>query len=133
MKAVMDLSSGATSRRRQQIEREAKDALLGNAINFPLMFVANAWGNPDLGDEFRQPVRSKVPVLIFAGDVDPRTPVENGREIHRRLPNGHLVVVAKATHNFDFFGSPQIRAVLGDFLRGQTITVSQLGMSERTP
>ena len=132
MKAVMDLSSGATTPRRRQIEHEAKDALLGNAINFPLMSVANVWGNPDLGDAFRQPVRSKVPVLVFAGDLDPRTPVENGREILRSLPNGHLVVVAGATHNFDFFGSPQIRAVVGDFLRGEAITTSQLEISERT-
>ena len=126
MKQMMDLSSGATATRRTRIEREAVRSLLGNAINFPLMSLGNAWGNPDLGDEFRQPVRSDVPVLILAGDLDPRTPVENGRDIVKHLPNGHLVVLENAGHQFDLFGSPQIRELLEQFLHGRKVTTRRL-------
>jgi len=117
MKMMMDLSSGATAARRERIEREAAQSLLGYAINFPLMSLSNAWGNPDLGDDFRAPVRSDVPVLIFAGELDPRTPVANGREIVKHLPNGKLGVIPGAGHSFDMFGSEKIRALLREFLQ----------------
>ncbi len=76
-----------------------------------------AWGRPDLGDAFREPVRSDVPALILVGDLDPRTPVENAREIAATLENGRVVVVENATHRFDVFGSAEVRAVLARFLR----------------
>jgi pimeloyl-ACP methyl ester carboxylesterase len=118
MKHVMDASSGATADRFERIERESSTAVLGNAINFPGMFLRHAWGAADLGDDFRRPIRSEVPALILAGDLDPRTPVENAREIAATLPNAQVVVIENATHQFDFFGQPAIRAVLGQFLRG---------------
>lgn len=126
MKHLMDLSSGATAARLARIERESSTAVLGNAINFPGMYLGEAWGSPDLGDDFRQPVTSTVPVLILVGDLDPRTPVENGREIVRTLPNGRLVVVENASHQFDVFGSAPIRAVLGPFLVGTPIAAERI-------
>jgi hypothetical protein len=70
----MDLSSGASVERQRQIDREARDALLGNAINFPGMFITDAWEPvTDLGSDFR-PVQSAIPTLILVGDLDPRTP-----------------------------------------------------------
>ena len=90
------------------------------------MYLREAWGSPDLGDDFRQPVTSTVPVLILVGDLDMRTPVENGREILRTLPNGRLVVVENASHQFDVFGSDAIRAVLGQFLRGGPIETDRI-------
>lgn len=57
----------------------------------------------------------------LVGDLDPRTPVENGRELLKTLPNGRLVVVENASHQFDVFGSASIRAVLGQFLKGAPI------------
>jgi pimeloyl-ACP methyl ester carboxylesterase len=126
MKHMMDLSSGVTAERRARIEREATTALLGNAINFPGMFLSRAWAAHDLGDDFRAPVTSNVPVLILVGDLDPRTPIENGREIVRTLPNGRLIVVENASHQFDVFGSVPIRTVLGQFLSGAAITATPL-------
>ena len=126
MKHMMDLSSGATAARRAPIELEAAARLLGNAINFPGMTLAPAWGAADLGDGFRQPVRSDVPVLILAGDLDPRTPIENAREIAATLPRASVVVLENATHQFDLFGSPAIRSLLAAFLRDGAVTASSL-------
>ena len=122
MKHMMDLSSGASADRRRQIENEARDSLLGNAINFPGMFLADAWAPVmDLGDEFRRPVATNTPTLILVGDLDPRTPVANAREIAATLPNAHVVIVENATHQFDMFGSPAIREVLDRFLRRNSL------------
>lgn len=121
MKHMMDLSSGVTRERRARIDREARTSLMGNAINFPGMYLGDAWGARDLGDEFRAPVKSDAPTLILAGDLDPRTPVSNAREIASTLPNAHVVVLENATHQFDLFGPPRIRDVLSRFLRDQPV------------
>jgi len=97
---MMDLSSGATPTRRARIDREAATALLGNAINFPGMYLDKAWKPRDLGDDFRRPVSSDVPTLIFVGDLDPRTPIENAREVASTLSRATTVVVENATHQF---------------------------------
>ena len=127
MKQMMDLSSGASVERRRRIDAESRVALLGNAINFPGMHLGEAWAPiTDLGDEFRGPVSSSVPTLILVGDLDPRTPVENGREIAATLPAARLVVLENATHQFDLFGSAAIRTLLAQFLRGEDIAIGRL-------
>jgi pimeloyl-ACP methyl ester carboxylesterase len=128
MKHLMDLSSGSTSLRRTAIAREAISSPLGDAINFPGAATMAAWGAIDLGDGFRQPVRSEVPVLILAGDLDPRTPVENAREIAATLPRASVVVVENATHQFDLFGSAAMRELLGAFLRDGVAPVARIAL-----
>jgi pimeloyl-ACP methyl ester carboxylesterase len=128
MKMMMDLSSGASAERRARIEREAATSLLGNAINFPTMYLGAAWGAIDLGEAFRQPLVSDVPALLLVGDLDPRTPVDNAREIASTLPHAHLVVLENATHQFDLFGDASIRECLGRFLRGEAVTADRLSL-----
>lgn len=129
MKHMMDISSGATVERRRQIEGEAGDALLGNAINFPGIFEANAWAPVvDLGEEFRKPVKSAVPTLLLVGDLDPRTPMINAREIAATLPAAQIVVLENATHQFDVFGSPAILALFAQFLKGETVNTRTLAL-----
>jgi len=123
MKHMMDLSSGASAERWRLIQHETPNAMLGNAINFPGMFLANAWAPvEDLGDDFRRPVRSAVPTLILVGDLDPRTPVTNAREIAATLSGATTVVLENASHEFDVFGSSAIRDVIARFFRGERVT-----------
>ena len=53
--------------------------------------------------------------------LDPRTPVANAREIAVTLAAAKVVVVENATHQFDVFGSSEIRDVLGRFLRRDAV------------
>jgi len=119
MKMMMDLSSGASSARLARIERESTTALLGNAINFPMMYLSQAWGAVDLGNDFRRPVISDAPALILVGDLDPRTPIANATEVAATLSRATIITLENATHQFDLFGSAPIRDMLSQFLRGQ--------------
>lgn len=116
MKPLMDLASGATPSRLARIEREAGTSLLGTALDFPARQLAAVWPAEDLGDAFRAAVTGDAPVLILAGDLDPRTPVDNAHDIAAKLPNARIVVLENGTHDFNLFGSAQLRAVLADFL-----------------
>ncbi len=130
MKYMMDLASHASPARLRRIEREARTALLGNAINFPLMGLRKAWPAVDLGGAYREPVRSAVPTLILVGDLDARTPVENAREIARGLSHAQVVVVENAAHQFDLFGDAVLRPILQEFVAGRAVTTQRVKVRE---
>ena len=125
---IVNLASGATAGRLAVIEREGRTAVLGSAIDFPGPELAAAWAVGDSGDGFRQPVVSDVPVLILAGDLDARTPLENGEEIAATLSRVQLVVVENAAHQFDVFGAAPIRAVLAAFLASTPLPTSRVSL-----
>lgn len=125
MQMVMDSASGASEERRRRIAREAKTCLLGDVINFPFGDLAEAWGAPDLGPEFRAPLVSEVPVLFLVGDLDSRTPVRNARELLTGLPNAHLIVIAHAGHDVNWI-QKEIRDAWGAFLAGKEVTVTEV-------
>lgn len=128
MKYMMDLASYASPARLGQIRAQADSALLGNAMNFPLMDLREAWPHTDLGEDYRAAVHSDIPTLILAGDLDVRTPVENAHDIAAGLPHAHIVVVENAAHEFDLFGNPALRPLLQDFLADHPVRMKQVAL-----
>jgi pimeloyl-ACP methyl ester carboxylesterase len=58
------------------------------------------WIRGNLPNDFLQPVRSDIPVLILSGEYDPITPVSMAKEIAQYLPNNQLVVIPQMSHIF---------------------------------
>jgi pimeloyl-ACP methyl ester carboxylesterase len=56
------------------------------------------WPRAKIPDNFRDPVSSNVPVLIFSGKMDPVTPPQRGEEVAHYLPNSRHIVVPQAGH-----------------------------------
>lgn len=125
MSYMMDCASGQTAARREQIAREAKGTLLEDLFNFPFPGVCEEWNAPDLGDEFRSPLKSNVPVLFISGTLDARTPVSNAEEYRKGFTNSTHLIIDGAVHSDPLFlSSPQIKDGMMEFLRGQTVTVT---------
>lgn len=68
-----------------------KESIFGNqAVNFAA--ICAAWQKGQISPEFRQPVVSDVPALLFSGEADPITPPYRAEEVARHLSNSlHLV------------------------------------------
>jgi len=127
MSFMMDCASGMTAERKEQIQREAKQTLLGDVSNFPFPDVCEAWKAPDLGDAFRSPVRSNVPVLFISGTLDARTPVSNAEEYRKGFPNSTHMIIENAVHSDPLFlSSPKIKEGMLEFLKGQTVTATRI-------
>ena len=99
MSYMMDCASGETPARRVLIDKEAKTALLADFANFPFPDVCQEWKAPDLGDTFRSPLRSEVPVLFISGTLDARTPVSNAEEYLTGFTNGTHMIIEGAVHS----------------------------------
>ncbi len=123
---IADCASGMTAERARRIREEAPRTLLGHVVDFPFPDVCTAWDHPDLGDEFREPLRSDVPTLFLAGDLDSRTPISNAREVMRGFSNGTLVVVWNAGHDSRLFESDGTVRAISRFLRGEPVDQTEI-------
>ncbi len=123
MALAMDCASGASAARLARIEAERRDPanLLGDAVNVPYPSACAPCGPSALGETFRAPIRSDVPVLFVSGDLDARTPPENVDEIRAGFARGVHVLVRNAGHEPIEMMSAEFRALLGDFLAGRKV------------
>jgi pimeloyl-ACP methyl ester carboxylesterase len=127
MSYMMDCASGQTAARRERIAREAKGTLLEDIFNFPFPDVCEEWKAPDLGDEFRAPLRSDVPVLFISGTLDARTPISNAEEYRTGFANSTHIIIEGAVHSDPLFlSSPKIKEGMMEFLRGQPVTNTKI-------
>ena len=127
MSFMMDCFSGISPDRRRQIAREAKETLLGDLMDFPFPDVCDAWGNPDLGEDFRKPIRSIVPALFISGTLDVRTPVSNAEEIRKGFRSSEHLIIDGAMHSDPLFlSSPKIKDVMLQFMKGEAISTTAI-------
>ena len=127
MSYMMDCASGWTAARRERIASEAKGTLLEDIFNFPFPDVCTEWNAPDLGDAFRAPLHSDVPVLFISGTLDARTPISNAEEYRTGFPNSTHIIIEGAVHSDPLFlSSPKIKEGMMEFLRGQPVTTTKI-------
>lgn len=127
MSYLMDGASGATPERLARIHREAADAILGDAINFPFPAIDAAWQPQDLGDTFRGPLVSDVPALLVSGSLDGRTPPTNAAEILQGFRQGSHVIVEGVGHDEDLFSqSPELRRRIVEFVAGKPVATDPI-------
>jgi pimeloyl-ACP methyl ester carboxylesterase len=74
-----------------------------------------AWPQGKPAARENEPVRSRVPILIAAGEFDPDTPTKWARRTASFLPNAHLVEFAGYSH-VPLFGHPEAARIMREFL-----------------
>jgi pimeloyl-ACP methyl ester carboxylesterase len=131
MPEAMDLASGVSPSRLEQVRREAAGAVLGDALNFPMPHLLGAVPGVDLGEAFRAPIRIETPALLVAGTLDGRTPLEEQAEVAAQFQRKSRVFVENAGHNV-FEAHPEIQDLLVRFFRGETIADARLSLPAPT-
>ena len=66
------------------------------------MAVCDIWPKTELPEDFADPVRVDIPVLLFSGTMDPVTPPRWGEEAARHLPNSLHVVFPGAHGLYEY-------------------------------
>ena len=120
MRQGMHIASGVSPRREQLIEGQRATALMGDAINFPYNTPTfrQAWGVADLGEAFRAPAASNVPVLFMNGEFDGRTSVREARETAARFRRGCFSEMGGVSHDFYGFSPKVVAAMLAFYGAG---------------
>jgi pimeloyl-ACP methyl ester carboxylesterase len=131
MPEAMDLASGISPKRLALVEREARTAVLGDALNFPMPHLLGAVPGMDLGADFRAPIRIDHPALLVAGTLDGRTPLEEQAEVAAQFRNRAQVTVENAGHNV-FEAHPEVQNLLVRFFRGEAVRDTKLTLPPPT-
>lgn len=131
MSMAMDAASGISAERWQLVLAQEQTSILGRAHNLPFPDVNLALGVTDLGEEFRAPLSSGIPTLIFSGSLDGRTFAESHREIADKLDNAVLISVERGGHNL-FMSSPQIAASMKAFFQGNPVNERSIELDKIT-
>lgn len=118
MPLAMDVASGISTERLALVEQQARMALLGDYLNFPMPQLRSAFPQLDLGGAFRSAPQSRVPTLLFTGTLDGRTYPDSHKEAVAGLKNLQAITVVNAGHNL-FMSSPEVTAAIQRFMRGE--------------
>jgi len=121
MTLVMDISSGVSKARKKQIEKEAKTALLGDIVNFPISEMGDVFGNPDLGDVFRSSIKTDVPTLFVSGVLDNNTQPFQADDVRKTFKNSTHIVLDNAGHE-SMLVHPDVQQTMVLFLRGEDVS-----------
>jgi pimeloyl-ACP methyl ester carboxylesterase len=78
-----------------------EDNPFGNYRVFEQIRACSLWPRGKIPDDYRGPIKSDVPVLIFSGNLDPVTPPQRGEEVAKYLANSRHVVIPEAGHGID--------------------------------
>jgi pimeloyl-ACP methyl ester carboxylesterase len=127
MPEATDLASGISPRRLALIQREAKTAVLGDSLNFPVPQLLGAVPGIDLGEGFRAPFRIDHPALLVAGTLDGRTPLAEQDEVAAQFRRKSRVIVENAGHNV-FEAHPDVQGLLVRFFRGEVVADTRLSL-----
>jgi pimeloyl-ACP methyl ester carboxylesterase len=127
MPEAMDLASGISPRRLALVRREARAAVLGETLNFPMPQLLGTIPGIDLGEGFRAPIRIDHPALLVAGSLDGRTPLAEQDEVAAQFRRKSRVIVENAGHNV-FEAHPDVQALLVRFFRGETVADTRLAL-----
>lgn len=123
MPLAMDVASGQSPQRRALVEAQARESLFGDALNFPFPDLADGLGLTDLGESFRGPLRSDVPVLFISGTLDGRTPPANAQALLPGFSRGRQLLVRGASHDNELWlGNAGIAGNIADFLAGRPVS-----------
>jgi pimeloyl-ACP methyl ester carboxylesterase len=80
------------------IEREMNGTFYGGRRAHLYRRACEQWPRGDVPANFRDPIKSDVPVLMLSGELDPVTPPDLATPLLRWLPNGRQVLMHNATH-----------------------------------
>jgi pimeloyl-ACP methyl ester carboxylesterase len=131
MSEAMDLASGVSPQRLQLVREQAKTAILGDVLNFPVPHLLGAFGVPDLGETFRRNVKTEVPALFLTGTLDGRTYPEEHAEIIKGFSKATQVVVENAGHNLLVI-SPEVIEAIIQFMKGQPVNRTLMAVEPPT-
>ncbi len=77
----------------ENLNQKNENTYMGTAFLENLQALCNAWPIGVMDEDFKEPLHSAIPVLLFSGEQDPITPPEYAEQVMQNLTNAkHLVV-----------------------------------------
>lgn len=99
----------------ERARADAEGTMLGTERIDSGLAICNFWPRGAIPENFHEPVRSEVPVLMLAGEFDAATPPWMGEVAAETLSNGRLVIAAGSSH-WELGGNDCIDNIVAEFI-----------------
>ena len=83
----------------ETIARESAGTPLGGTMSRSILEACKHWPRGRIPDDFKQPVRSRVPVLMISGESDPVTPPHLSTALEETLSRSLHLVLPDTAHS----------------------------------
>jgi len=120
-------SAGATATRDREIALQAQTSLFANAQNGWYPDICAALPSIDLGDAFRAPIVSDVPVLFISGTLDSNTPPYQAEEMRWSMPRAMHLIVQNAGHE-DLEPNEDVQSAIADYFAGRDVSARRIAL-----
>ena len=117
---LIDTSLGVTAKREHLLRTDAGTEFLGQWNFAEYLAIADILPTPDMGDDFRTEIISRIPIVFAQGDWDTYTPIENTLNIAPYFPNGRVLITERGEHGvLESLAAdlPEVMAPLLEFLQ----------------
>lgn len=111
-----------------EIGRETRETFLGDSRVRQQRAACELWPKGSLPADYHDPVRSEIPVLLIAGELDPVTPPWTAEQIARDLLNSVVVVVPGGAHSNS---SPCVSSLIRSFVEAATVEALDTSCARR--
>ena len=83
-----------------EVVRGSRGSFVGEDRTRVHMRACREWPRGDIPAEYYAPVKSRAPVLMLSGELDPATPARYATEAARTLPNARQVLIRGVAHDY---------------------------------
>lgn len=104
---------------RDHVSTWGEGTFVGPGFADDILRTCKLWPKGEVPKSFREPVKSKAPVLLFSGELDPVTPPYWAEEARKTLPNSAHVVVPATGHGT--LGNVCVRRLIEQFLEAGSV------------
>jgi pimeloyl-ACP methyl ester carboxylesterase len=123
------LASGVSDERLLEIEKQLKENLFGNVVNFPFYDARKVWPINVVNMDMSTVLTTSVRTLFVTGSLDCRTPVQQVTEIMKGFNNATHLIVENAGHEQAMWDTEIFDEAIPQFLSGKD--VSQIKASSK--
>lgn len=116
-----------------EARRQSQSTFMGDSRYRAQRSACATWNVRAVERSFLDPIRSDVPVLMMNGADDPATPPRFGAQAVAYLPNGRLLLVPQAGHDFSSRCSDGIEAQFLETYSVKNLATSCLRGEHRPP
>lgn len=125
MALAMDAKSGISAARWQQVLEQARTSTLGRSTNLPFPDITKWLNVKPLADEFRSPLKSKLPTLFLMGAQDGRTFIAEQQQNVQQFNRSKSILINGGGHD-SFLQHPEVANRTLQFLSDQPINLEPI-------
>lgn len=116
------LASGVSGDRLLTIEKQAKESLFGNVVNYPFYDARKVWPTNVVNMDLSTTSMTTTRTLFVTGSLDCRTPVQQVNEIMRGFSNATHLIVENAGHEQAMWDTEIFDEAIPQFLLGKDVS-----------